>query len=143
MTGASATSAVVRRVIPAPPEVVYDAWLDEEALAEFMCPHPSRAGQVQVEPRIGGCFFIVMVHPDHSTEITGEYLELDRPRRLRFSWSYGPSVDSVVTITFEAHGDDGTLMTIDHTKLPPEDVESHTSGWSSIAEELEKKLASV
>ena len=141
MTDAPATSAVVRRVLPAPPEVAYDEWLDEEALAEFMCPYPVRATRVEIEPRIGGRFFVVMTDADHSTEISGRYLELERPHRLRFSWSYAPGVDSVVTITFEAHGDDETLMTIDHTKLPPEDVASHTSGWASIAEVLERKLA--
>jgi len=143
VTDAPATSAVVRRVLPAPPEVAYDAWLDEDALAEFMCPYPSRATKIEIEPRIGGRFFVVMTHPGHSTEITGEYLELDRPRRMRFSWSYAQGVDSIVTITFEAHGQDETLMTIDHTKLPREDVESHASGWSSIAEALERKLAAA
>jgi uncharacterized protein YndB with AHSA1/START domain len=143
VTDAPATSAVVRRVLPASPEVAYDEWLDEDALAEFMCPYPVRATKVEIEPRIGGRFFVEMTEGEHATAISGEYLELDRPHRLSFSWSYAPGVDSVVTITFEARGQGQTLMTIDHTKLPPEDVESHTGGWSSIAELLERKLAAV
>ena len=34
----------VRRVLPAPPAVVYDEWLDPVGMVEWMCPRPARAG---------------------------------------------------------------------------------------------------
>ena len=53
MTEERTTSAVVHRVLPAPPIVAFDEWLDPEALAEFICPYPTRAGIVECRPRRG------------------------------------------------------------------------------------------
>jgi uncharacterized protein YndB with AHSA1/START domain len=140
MTEPAATSAVVRRVMPAPPDVVFDAWLDREALMEFLSPDPARATEVECDPRVGGRLRIVMVDPEGAVEITGEYVEIDRPRRLRFTWGHRGGVDSVVTITFERHGRDETLMTIRHDRLPPEQVPDHESGWTTIAGKLGRRL---
>ena len=106
-----------------------------------MCPLPARASRVECEPRIGGRFLIEMADGDRVTLLTGEYLELDRPRRLRFTWksdSHG-GFDSVVTISLEPTGRDETLMTIDHA-LPPDLVHDHEQGWKTIAERLALKL---
>jgi uncharacterized protein YndB with AHSA1/START domain len=32
---------VVRRVLPAPPHVVFDEWLDPVGMTEWMCPRPA------------------------------------------------------------------------------------------------------
>jgi uncharacterized protein YndB with AHSA1/START domain len=141
MTEVQRMSAVVRKMLSAPAEVAYDEWLDPDALLEFMCPLPARASKVEVEPRVGGRYLIEMVNGDAVTRLTGEYLELDRPRRLKFSWtsdSHG-RFDSVVTVSFEPNGRDQTLMTIDHA-LPPHMVDDHQNGWNTIAEMLALKL---
>ena len=39
--------AVVRRVLPAPPHVVFDEWLDPAGMTEWMCPRPARAVKTQ------------------------------------------------------------------------------------------------
>ena len=142
MSGAGRTSAIVQRVLPAPPEVVFDEWLDRDALVEFMSPDPARASRVECEPWVGGRYLIEMVNDDSITRMTGEYLELDRPRRLRFSWrsdSHG-GFDSEVTVSFEPTGNDETLMTIDHA-LPPHLVDDHQQGWTKFAERLATRLA--
>ncbi len=137
----AAPGAVVTRVMPAPPEAVYDEWLDQTALAEFMCPSPdTRATTIACDPRIGGKLIIVMGDPAGDVHITGEYVVLDRPRRLSFTWRHAGGVDSVVTITFEPHGEDQTLMTISHVQLPPHLVPGHEAGWTSIAQHLETRL---
>ena len=46
-------TVVVQRVMPAAPEVVFDEWLDPEALQEWMCPHPVRVVDVTVDARVG------------------------------------------------------------------------------------------
>jgi len=100
--------AVVRRVLPAPPHVVFDEWLDA------------------------------------SLYVTGRFLELDRPRRLRFSWSCSdwadPAVQSEVTVILEDHGADQTLMTIEHERLPAGQVDPHQRGWAAIAVQLGEAL---
>ena len=52
--GTQLPSARVERVLPARPETVYDAWLDERSLKEFICPAPGHATEVAVDARIGG-----------------------------------------------------------------------------------------
>lgn len=78
-------SAIVQRLLPAPPEVVFDEWLNAEALAEFICPYPAVAGTIECDPRVGGRLRIDMVNGERVTCVTGEYLELDPPNRLRFT----------------------------------------------------------
>jgi uncharacterized protein YndB with AHSA1/START domain len=124
--------------------MVFDEWLDREALLDFMCPLPARASRVECEPWVGGHFLIQMRDGDAVVELTGEYLELDRPRRLRFSWrsdSHG-GFDSVVTISLEPTGSDQTLMTIDHA-LPPQLVGDHEQGWNKVAKSLADRLAAA
>src|SRR5262249_48034895 len=49
----SSPVVVVRRTLPAPPDAVYDEWLDPEALTEWMCPRPARCLAVTLDPRVG------------------------------------------------------------------------------------------
>jgi uncharacterized protein YndB with AHSA1/START domain len=138
--------AVVRRVLPASPDVVFDEWLDAEGMAEWMCPRPARPTRIELDPRVGGRFLIDIDDEGFELSITGEYLELDRPHRLRFTWdcsTWEPSDGtSIVTVTLEPHGDGLTLMTIHHAQLPPTLVDDHRNGWTLIGEQLEHSLAS-
>jgi uncharacterized protein YndB with AHSA1/START domain len=134
------TTARVQRVMPAPPEVVYDAWVQAETMAGFLCPPPGSA-EVTADPRLGGSVRIVMSFPDRTTVIEGEYLTLDRPHSLSFSWrSLRQSVDSIVTVSFEPHGTNETLMTITHSRLPQAWRDSYEGGWGGISERLELLL---
>jgi uncharacterized protein YndB with AHSA1/START domain len=137
-------SARVERVLPARPEVVYDAWLDEGSLREFMCPAPGQATEVAVDARIGGRLRVVMTFPDREAEITGEFVALDRPERLSFTWrnTIDGSTESIVTVLLAPHGDEQTHMTIIHTRLPDAVAPRYRGGWASIAERLAAALAS-
>jgi uncharacterized protein YndB with AHSA1/START domain len=136
--------AKVRRVLPAPPDVVYDEWLDPVGMLEWMCPRPARAVKISLEPLVGGPLRIDIEDSGSSLYVTGTFVELDRPQRLRFTWSCSewadPSVQSLVTVTLEAHGTDETMMTIEHEQLPPEQVDSHRHGWGTIADQLGEAL---
>jgi uncharacterized protein YndB with AHSA1/START domain len=134
----------VRRVLPAAPEVVFGEWLDPEALREWMCPRPDRCVAVTVEPHVGGRIRLDVAHAGDTVLITGGFLTIDRPRLLRFTWSNSdwadPTVSSVVEVTFEPVGDDETLMSIEHTLLPPEEFDSFHNGWITTFEQLAARL---
>ena len=134
--------AIVRHVLPAPPEVAYDAWLDPEALAEFITPAPSHTGRIEIDPRLGGALRLEMVDGEKVVEIRGEFLELDRPSRLRFTWqsTLGGGFDSMVTVTFEPSGERETTMTIEHALLPPDWRSDHEAGWARIASQLAARM---
>jgi uncharacterized protein YndB with AHSA1/START domain len=135
----------VRRVLPAPPDVVFDEWLDPAGMTEWMCPRPARAVTISLEPRVGGWLRIDIEDSGSSLYVTGRYVELDRPRRLRFTWSCSawadPTVQSVVTVTLDQHGAGETMMTIEHELLPPEQADDHARGWTAIAAQFDEALA--
>lgn len=135
--GPELPSARVERVLPAPPQTVYDAWLDERSLEQFMCPAPGQATEVEVDARVGGRLRVVMSFPDGETEITGRWVALDRPERLSFTWRGGhEEADSVVTVLLAPHGEDETLMTIIHSLGLPLLVPRYRTGWTSVADRL-------
>jgi uncharacterized protein YndB with AHSA1/START domain len=140
----SPDAAVVRRVMPARPERVFDEWLDPEALADWMCPRPAFATAISVDPRVGGALRIDIDDLGILITVTGHYLELRRPDRLRFTWhctTWPPEyAESIVTVTFEPHGDAETLMTISHDRLDGSLVDQHRRGWLAIADQLESVL---
>lgn len=140
MTGDTLPATVrVERVLAASPHTVYDAWLDETILPRFICP--DGAAEVTVDPRVGGAIQIVMIFPDGRSMIEGQYLALDRPERISFSWRAPSSTsDSVVTVTFEPHGADGTRMTILHSQLPADVSGRYDSGWAVVGGQLAAAL---
>jgi uncharacterized protein YndB with AHSA1/START domain len=138
-------SLAVRREIAAPAEVLFDAWLNAESLGAWLRPGGTRETRAETDPRVGGTFRIVMVDDDSSMLHTGTYREIDRPRRLVFTWS-SPATrfrDSLVTVTFHASSSDSTLVEIHQVGLPDEAAQaSHHAGWSDILRELGRTVHS-
>jgi uncharacterized protein YndB with AHSA1/START domain len=129
----------VERVLSAPPHEVYDAWVDEAELAEFICP--AGVAEVTIDPRVGGRIRISMIYPDRRHEIECAYISLDRPERISFSWrSVASAVGSVVTVTFAPHGTGETLMTILHSQLQPDVSHLFDSGWKVVGRQLSAAL---
>ncbi len=134
---------VVRRQIAVPRERVFAAWLDSESLAHWMRPGDVTHATVAVDPRVGGAFRIVMQGRrdgvDH--EHRGEYLVIEPPSLLSFTWisrstDYEPTV---VTIEFHERGT-GTELVLTHRRLAPKAVEGHRKGWTDILRVLDEAL---
>lgn len=83
-----ATNSVqLHRVLRAPPERVYRAFLDAQAWAKWLPPH-GFTGQVHLmEPRVGGRYAMsfTSLATGHSHSFGGEYLELIPARKLRYT----------------------------------------------------------
>ena len=77
-TGEDVTSLRVVRILPATPEVVFDAWLNPEAIAPGWCPGEIFESIAEVDASEGGAFTIVMRSPGLD-DPTGEYRVSDRP----------------------------------------------------------------
>lgn len=144
MSAAEEFTVTVRREIAAPAEILYDAWLDADQLGTWMRPRVIRETRAETDPREGGEFRIVMVRDEGDIVHRGTYREIDRPRRLVFTWS-SPATghrDSVVTVTFEPLASGSTMVEINQVGLADEVARaSHTEGWSDALAELERHHA--
>jgi uncharacterized protein YndB with AHSA1/START domain len=121
----SHVNAQVIRRFAASAERVFDAWLQPDMASQWLFTSPEAremAGRrFEIDARVGGCYTIV--NRMHGQEImgTGEYLELDQPRRLVFTFKipqFSDSVDRViVAIAPLEHGCQLTLtqeITVPH-----------------------------
>jgi uncharacterized protein YndB with AHSA1/START domain len=130
MESATETTAVVRELaIAASPETVWQFLVDPERATRWM-------GQVATfDPRPGGEYRLEVI-PGHTA--SGEFVELDPPRRLVQTWGWEAGEDgprsvtpgsSTIEIELEPDGD-GTLLRFTHRDLPDAGAtESHAHGW--------------
>jgi uncharacterized protein YndB with AHSA1/START domain len=137
----SGETLVVRRFIPVPRERVFAAWLDAASLAQWMRPKGTTDARVEMDPRVGGKFRIVMMHGREQFEHTGEYLIIEPPARLSFTWISRATDHKPTEVTIEfLERPDGTELVLTHRRLPPAQLESHRDGWSSIFLGLQERL---
>jgi uncharacterized protein YndB with AHSA1/START domain len=144
VTDPAAQIAVVRQRLLAPPDAVFDQWTDAASLTEWMCPRPARCLNVEADARIGGTLGFDIEEAGRTFRVSGNYLTLERPHRVAFTWSCStwpdPTIQTVVTVTIEPDDTEASIMTIEHELLPPALVQQHAHGWTVISMQLELRL---
>lgn len=76
---------IVRR-FHAAPERVFDAWLDPRIAGQWLFATALRpVARVSIDARAGGAFSFLEHWNGESFENAGDYLEIERPRRLVFT----------------------------------------------------------
>src|SRR5262245_9577433 len=108
----------VTRHFDASPERVFDAWLDPEMIGKWMFGVALREEEVLSivsDARVGGSFSFLVRRQGQEIDHIGKYREIDRPRRLVFTWGIaGESEDeSFVTIEIVPQGR-GVELTLTH-----------------------------
>lgn len=141
---ADTVTVQVSRVIEAPAERVFDAWLDPDRASRFLFATPGgQMVRAEIDPRVGGRFCFVDRRGRDDVEHRGEYLAIDRPRLIAFTFSVDDEPDgaSHVAVDF-APSSTGTRVTITHTmdKAWADYRGRVESGWSSIFEALESAI---
>lgn len=135
----------ISRTLSATPDEVYEAWLDPRSMAEWMRPIPGGHTEVQADVRVGGGFLIVMHGNGTRYPTRGEYLRLERPRLLEFTWYPDGSSDSrksIVTVELKPLGAERTELTLRHRLLPSAEMaEGHRDGWSRGLDSLAAWIA--
>lgn len=127
----------VTKIIHAPIDKVFDAWLSPKILAQFILPMPGMPQpQVETDVREEGGFTIIMQVGDDKIPHTGKYLEINRPNKLVFTWESPFSTEgSTVTLNFSDLGGNKTKIDLTHIKFIDEESRvNHEGGWENILE---------
>jgi uncharacterized protein YndB with AHSA1/START domain len=147
-TAAAAGERVAVRLsrrFDAPAERVFDAWLDPQNAGKWLFATPEgEMVRVEIDARVGGRFVVVDRRAGDDIEHTGEYLEIDRPRRLAFNFrvpkfSNQPSLIRI-DLAPAASGPEATLLTLVHEGVFAEYAGRTEEGWKGILEGLERTL---
>lgn len=95
-------SVRLHRVLRAPPERVYRAFITPQALAKWMSPHGFTASIHHLDARVGGTFKMSFTNfaTQQSHSFGGEYLELVPDELLRYTDRFDdPHLPGVLQIT--------------------------------------------
>jgi len=132
---------VIRRTLAAPRERVFAAWLDPQMLTRFMFPGDVANVTADVDARVGGKFRIVMEHGRGSAEHWGEYLAIDPPALLSFTWTSASTDLEPTLVTIELLDRNGsTELVLTHRRLPERTATAHRDGWGTIVGKLDTAL---
>jgi len=129
----------IRRRVKAGAEQIFDLWTKPDLMARWMSPFPGTVDcKANCDLRPGGTFSLVMSSEESSREVSGTYVQIDRPRKLVFTW-IGPltnNVNTLVTLELHPRGDE-TELVLTHERLPTTSIcEGHTRGWGNILDHL-------
>ena len=135
---------VARRIIRASAPSLFDAWTRPDELRAWWGPRPVTCSGADVDLRVGGRYRISNLLPDGRTLlIEGEFRVVERPHRLVYTWSAGEDRQSLVTVRFEARGDQTEVIVV-HEQIPDDSLrESHEMGWTGCLDGLERYFAVV
>jgi uncharacterized protein YndB with AHSA1/START domain len=151
------TSTIVRvqRAYACTAETIYDAWLEPETARRFWFATPPTGEIVrcEIEPGVNGRFTLVDRRPLDAepgrhidVEHSGRFLQLDRPRRIAFSFGLPQfqSHETTVIIDIEPQGD-GCELTLRHDLGPTDEdtremLEGAEQGWTTVLANLEQAL---
>jgi uncharacterized protein YndB with AHSA1/START domain len=137
-------TVLVTRRFSASAERVFDAWLDPAKAGRFLFATPQgRMVRAEIDARVGGSFVFTDRRDGEDIEHKGSYLEIDRPRRLVFTFAVAAPKFSAETtrVTIEITPlAGGCELSLTHEGVLPDYAERTQSGWKMILETLALRL---
>jgi uncharacterized protein YndB with AHSA1/START domain len=118
--------------INASPDTVFEFFTDSAKMVRW------KGEAATLDPRPGGIYRVAL---NEQAIAVGEYVEVDPPNRIVFTWGWKgdastPPGSSTVEVTLTPDGD-GTLVRLVHSSLPtPESAEAHGHGWDQYMPRL-------
>lgn len=143
----------VTRTITAPPQRVFDAWMDPAQRMRWWGAAPDYTCNLcEIDVRVGGRFRCNMIETDTGKEHLqlGEFLELDPPHRVVFSWYWSEPLDEkqrteIALDLVAVENGLATQLTLTQTGFAGPNAaanrDSHGEGWNACFRSLEQYLA--
>ena len=133
----TANTLVLTRTFAAPRALVFRAWTDPARAAVWWGPQGFETLSCRMDVRAGGAWRIRMRSPQGSIHTkAGIYRQIVPPERLVFTWAWedadeAPGYQTLVTVTFEDHGQE-TKLTLHQAIFESATArDSHRDGWTS------------
>lgn len=137
----SESKVVVKRVIKASPEDVFEAFTNPDIMTKWFYGMEDGTAEVSNKLEVGGTFTLNMISADGKEYMhTGEYKAIVPSEKLVFTWNSDHAQDTVVTVHFRPAGEH-TEVTIEHEFLTDEEREGHRRGWTICLVNLESLYA--
>lgn len=132
----------ITRRFDAAPERVFDAWLDPMRARRWLFTSPtSERNTTEMDVRVGGKWSITDRRDGVDYTGLGEYIEIDRPRRLVFSFGMPQFSPLSFNVTVEIVPDgDGCVLTLAHEGMQPANLKPTEEGWSNMFDALTVEL---
>jgi len=111
--------------IAASPETVFGFFTDPAKMVQWM------GTEATLDPRPGG---VCRINPTGHAVMSGEFLEVEPPRRIVFAWGWEtqmfstPPQSTIVEVSLTADGEQ-TVVRLAHRRLRPGAVRFHQVGW--------------
>ena len=143
MTSDTRPTVRVTRRFDASAERVFDAWLDPKTAGRWLFATPTgQMVRVEIDARIGGRFIFVDRRDGEDVEHRGEYLDIDRPRRLVFTFGVPKYSAETTRVSIDiVPRETGCELTLTHEGVLPEYAERTKGGWTEILGRLAADLA--
>ena len=140
----SATSVTVTHRFSVSSDRVFHAWLDPAWIGRWMFGpgvRDERIGHLTLDARVGGRFSFAVERQGLVIDHGGEYLEIDRPRRLAFTWGVDGTGLSRVNVSVDPTPG-GCTLTLEHEIAPGWEahVQRTQAGWQAMLDALDREL---
>ena len=137
-------TVVVRKLLPARKERVFKAWTDPSQVKRWWkIGEGWKTLSVDMDLRVGGRFSLENETAEgNNLVISGEFLKVQPPDRLVYTWRFPAPVpvDTLVTVEFRERGD-GTEVVVRHEHTGQEMGPSAIAGWTMALSELASLLS--
>ncbi len=121
-----------------PPEKVFDAWLVPAIASKFLfATETGKIIRCDIDPKVGGKFVITDRRDGDDVEHVGEYLEIDPPRRLKFTFGVPAYSSDMSVVTIDIIPVDGGCELTLTTELKREWADRAKDGWGNILRTLQ------
>ena len=138
---------VVTRLLDAPRDLVFKAWIDPDQVAQWWGPggFDIPRERVEIDPRVGGRYHMVMVAPGGKEyPVRQEILELDEPGLIVLRHEAMPELGlpEPILTRIELQDDGGkTRMTVSGGPYTEGMAPNAESGWDASFDSLAALLA--
>jgi uncharacterized protein YndB with AHSA1/START domain len=128
----------------APPERLFEAWTDPALAGRWLFTSPtSQSHAVELDVRVGGAWTITDRRDGVDYRAQGEYLEIERPSRLVFSFGMPQFSPGFARVTVEIRADgSGSVLTLTQEDVPAEALAALEGGWREMFDLLERTAIS-